>query len=65
MFLTEAGRRLEQDLIHHAIEVNEIARRGMSDEEVKLLWDLLKRVKRNLVEDAEKRSRDRKAEQQA
>ena len=52
VFLTEAGRRLEQDLIHHAIEVNEIATGGMSGEEVALLWDLLKRVKRNLVEDA-------------
>jgi DNA-binding MarR family transcriptional regulator len=61
VFLTEAGRRLEQDLIHHAIEVNEIATGGMSEAEVTLLWDLLKRVKRNLVEDAEKWDRARPA----
>lgn len=57
VFLTEAGRRLEQDLIHHAIEVNEIAARGMSEAEVALLWDLLKRVKRNLAEHLEGRGR--------
>ncbi|HSM20267.1 MAG TPA: MarR family transcriptional regulator, partial [Hyphomicrobiales bacterium] len=59
VFLTEAGRRLEQDLIHHAIEVNDIAQKGMSQQEVKLLWNLLKRVKANLADDAEKRSRAR------
>jgi len=61
VFLTEAGRRLEQDLIHHAIGVNKIATTGMSDEAVTQLWDLLKRVKRNLVEDVEKRDRARPA----
>ena len=54
VFLTEAGRRLEQDLIHHAIEINEIATQGMSGDEVTLLWDLLMRVKRNFAENTER-----------
>lgn len=57
VFLTEAGRRLEQDLIHRAIAVNDIATRGMSEKEVTLLWDLLARIKRNLADDSERRSR--------
>lgn len=49
--LTAAGRRLEAELIHHAIEVNRAAVSGFSGEEIALLHELLGRIKLNLTND--------------
>ena len=48
VFLTEAGAALEPDLRACAKAANRIARRGLSDDEVLALFDLVKRVNDNV-----------------
>jgi DNA-binding MarR family transcriptional regulator len=49
IFLTEAGRRLEAELIPFAMEVNRIGTRGMSEQEIAQFIALITRIRDNLV----------------
>ena len=49
IFLTEAGRQLEAELIPFAMEVNRMGTRGMSEEEIAQFIGLITRIRDNLV----------------
>lgn len=49
IFLTDKARDMKAELMPVAIEVNEIATRGMSDEEFSQLQSLLQKVRENLA----------------
>jgi MarR family transcriptional regulator, organic hydroperoxide resistance regulator len=51
IFLTERGRHLKDRLWPMAVAVNQASSRGMSDEERRLLFDLLTRMQANLSAD--------------
>lgn len=53
VFLTPLAKRLQKKLLPAVAEVNEIATRGFTAEEVALLRDLLIRVGQNLAEERE------------
>lgn len=46
--LTGKGRDLEKELMHYAIEINEIARAGISPKKLAICADVLKRMSENL-----------------
>ncbi|ODP38131.1 MarR family transcriptional regulator [Sphingomonas turrisvirgatae] len=46
--LTEEGRALEGELMHHAIEINEVAARGIAKRELETCLSVLARMIRNL-----------------
>ncbi len=48
--LTAKGRRLRARLLPYAVEVNEIATKGLSKSEVRTFRRLINRMKQNLVE---------------
>ena len=49
IFLTQAGRQLQGELLPYVIQVNELAATGLSPDEVAELRRLLERVKNNLA----------------
>ncbi|WEK42148.1 MAG: MarR family transcriptional regulator [Candidatus Sphingomonas colombiensis] len=51
VFLTPKARELEEQLLPHVAEVNELATRNMTEEQVKMLRELLAMVTSNLAED--------------
>lgn len=51
IFLTDKGRRLRDEMIHYAVEVNAIGTSGLADEEIVQLHALLTRVTVALEED--------------
>jgi DNA-binding MarR family transcriptional regulator len=51
VFLTDTGRALEAVLVPLAVEVNDIAMRGLQEEQVELLRGALLRALSNLAED--------------
>ena len=51
IYLTEAGRKLEAEMIPYAMDVNTRATRGMSKSEITALKRLINQVRRNLLED--------------
>lgn len=46
--LTEHGRDLEGELMHHAIEINQVASAGISPKELETCLSVLERMIRNL-----------------
>ncbi len=53
IFLTDAAKRLKDDLLPYALEVNEVATAGLSAEEMTQLHDILTKLRDNLAAEGE------------
>lgn len=51
IFLTDKARAMKAELMPVALDVNKIAKKGLSDEEFATLRDLLRRLRENLAEE--------------